>query len=363
MVELDELKAMHEFDDAMHEFDDARETTEDTAELSTTGTMTTDQETKEENEDSDDDFFFFDAASISSEEGDGDQPKPTETQKPDSQAKTTTAPVMERMRPSNSLVDLSSSALVATSLPVKVELPSMVVSPVRPSRRLSRSKIERLSMPPLNEHPGDDEHDNDEKGQEIPLTSTIRSLPLMHSPSSFPKSNLKRSLSQPNLKMFDPQRKPQRSAMKKTKKKATVAIADDDSDSTSKSIQRNVSFSNLEIRVYKMTLGDNPACSEGPPMTLDWEYQNESAVFDVDGYESTRGPRRQKREMCMSPNLRWWRLMRENGFSSTQIQKAVADAQKAQKMRQKTRKQIKPAAKVEAALGSAKRKVSRLFRR
>lgn len=366
MVEINELKAMHEFDDAMQELDDSTESLNgaggmdgsSSTDMTISTTTITSDEGGDKNGDSDENFFFFDAASLSSQEDDFDdddqKQKKVLIEEPDEETET-----VELQKTSTQACNSSDDCL-----------PSVIVSSTRPSGRLGRrSNVGSHSMPPLNEHSNNDEHDDDGMGQEVPLNSTIRSLPTMQSPSSFPKRRLKRSLSQPTLQMFDPRRKPERSSLKKNRKKKTTTTTadsvasgeDDDADSTSKSLQNSVSFSSLEIRVYKLTLGDNPACSEGPPMTLDWEYHDKSEVFDVDGYESTRGPRRRKREMCMSPNLRWWRLMRENGFSSMQIQKAVADLQKAQKLRQKTVKQLKPAAKLEEALQSAKRKVTRFF--
>jgi len=52
-------------------------------------------------------------------------------------------------------------------------------------------------------------------------------------------------------------------------------------------IRHNVSFHSVEIREYEITLVDNPACRNGPPIGLSWNYQQEDAHnFYV--YESTR---------------------------------------------------------------------------
>mmetsp|Transcript_17467 Transcript_17467/g.23337 ORF Transcript_17467/g.23337 Transcript_17467/m.23337 type:complete len:167 (-) Transcript_17467:240-740(-) len=36
----------------------------------------------------------------------------------------------------------------------------------------------------------------------------------------------------------------------------------------------SVRFGRVDVREYELTLGDNPSCSNGPPLTLDWSYQN-----------------------------------------------------------------------------------------
>ena len=35
---------------------------------------------------------------------------------------------------------------------------------------------------------------------------------------------------------------------------------------------RKLQFSTIEVREYNRTLGDNPACTCGPPTQLDWDY-------------------------------------------------------------------------------------------
>jgi len=49
----------------------------------------------------------------------------------------------------------------------------------------------------------------------------------------------------------------------------------------------SVSFTDVEVRSYPIILGDNPAVSAGPPLTIDWD-PSHLAVCSVDDYEKTR---------------------------------------------------------------------------
>mmetsp|Transcript_24566 Transcript_24566/g.40271 ORF Transcript_24566/g.40271 Transcript_24566/m.40271 type:complete len:353 (-) Transcript_24566:158-1216(-) len=109
----------------------------------------------------------------------------------------------------------------------------------------------------------------------------------------------------------------------------------------SKAMKRNVSFSNLEIRSYNVTLGDAPT-SNGPAISLDWEYDpTATAQYEIDHYENYRtdeAPRRKKQEMRMPPMHRQYLLMREAGFTRGEIKDAMEEAKRVAKQRQKTAK-------------------------
>ena len=62
---------------------------------------------------------------------------------------------------------------------------------------------------------------------------------------------------------------------------------------------RHVSFSTVQIREYKQTVGVNPFCSYGCPISLDWEYQ-EMDIEDLRIYEANRPPRRSRHGMLLS---------------------------------------------------------------
>ena len=66
--------------------------------------------------------------------------------------------------------------------------------------------------------------------------------------------------------------------------------------------RRTVHFEFVEIREYAITIGDNPYCSRGVPISLDWDY-SEGRVVPIDLFESANKRRRRKnaRRMLLDP--------------------------------------------------------------
>ena len=64
-----------------------------------------------------------------------------------------------------------------------------------------------------------------------------------------------------------------------------------------------VSFGFIEVREYLRCLGNNPAVTHGPPLSIDWEYC-ELGRFPLDEYESTRPPHRCTNEMLIPGEVR-----------------------------------------------------------
>lgn len=56
-------------------------------------------------------------------------------------------------------------------------------------------------------------------------------------------------------------------------------------------IKRNVSFHSVDVREYDRTVGDNPACRSGPPISLDWSY-SKKCTRDLEEYELERSSER-----------------------------------------------------------------------
>mmetsp|Transcript_18699 Transcript_18699/g.18012 ORF Transcript_18699/g.18012 Transcript_18699/m.18012 type:complete len:253 (-) Transcript_18699:306-1064(-) len=63
--------------------------------------------------------------------------------------------------------------------------------------------------------------------------------------------------------------------------------------------KRNVSFSSLHVRSYNVVFGDHPCCMTGPPLTLGWNHEPED-VMSLDEYESSRAPRKSRRDLRMT---------------------------------------------------------------
>lgn len=134
------------------------------------------------------------------------------------------------------------------------------------------------------------------------------------------------------------------------------------STATLKSSTSCVSFGELEIRSYNMTVGNTPT-PNGVPLSLDWEYDPEATLTtDVDTYEFNRGERRSKHEMFVPNQYRVYLLMKDAGLSRREIRAAIEDSQRAFKNRQKTVKNLKMQP-VEEALEKTKKSISKIKKR
>jgi hypothetical protein len=83
-----------------------------------------------------------------------------------------------------------------------------------------------------------------------------------------------------------------------------------------------VSWGTIEMHSHVIELGDNPAVSHGPPITLGREI-TDSCKLSVDDYESSLEGRRSKRELILPGALRedW---LRELGYSRKELREAVS---------------------------------------
>ena len=84
--------------------------------------------------------------------------------------------------------------------------------------------------------------------------------------------------------------------------------------------KKSVSFADLDIRSYSVTIGDHPCCTSGCPLTLDWDYQ-ESDHMSIDQYEATRTPRRQMSDLRTTSEHRL-QILEEDGLSGVELRRA-----------------------------------------
>lgn len=158
-------------------------------------------------------------------------------------------------------------------------------------------------------------------------------------------------------------------ALRASQRLKLIEAAED--DSTHHSIIRNhhpphariprvVSFGDISIRSYDQTIGDNPSVTCGPPIGLDWTYEEYNAT-SVDEYELARAPRRKPRQMMINyynrKNLLTWRF----GVSEEELSKAESEANRTKFQRAVT-KVLLPAQKLEEVVQSAARKTKRLMK-
>lgn len=132
-------------------------------------------------------------------------------------------------------------------------------------------------------------------------------------------------------------------------------------------VPKLVRFSYVIIRNYDITMGDNPAVTAGPPIQLDWEYE-EIPSLPVHEFEIFKLKRRtqssgyifhglENRVLTISPDFRVGILLRA-GFSEWEISQTVRNVRKIQQQRNRTALTY-PFYHVEYAVRSAGRKLQR----
>lgn len=84
-----------------------------------------------------------------------------------------------------------------------------------------------------------------------------------------------------------------------------------------------VQFSTITIRDYPRSIGDNPASSCGPSVSIGWKHESECTVV-LDEYEENRSPRRVGREMIIPVKIRE-EILREMGYSRADIMKCIRE--------------------------------------
>lgn len=97
----------------------------------------------------------------------------------------------------------------------------------------------------------------------------------------------------------------------------------DSSDSAEFASQRykKVWFDSVAINYHKMILGDNPAVSEGAPVTIGWD-AHEVEVVDVDCFEATRPKAKKVSSMKLAVEDRAAILL-QNGYTIKQLAKTL----------------------------------------
>ena len=114
-----------------------------------------------------------------------------------------------------------------------------------------------------------------------------------------------------------------------------TTATDTDLQDEDRSSKRRVNFDAIMIREYDRTLGDNPATTHGPPLTLDWEYEDVASI-KVDEYEAQRAPRRITHQMMIPGNARENILLTQTPTTKQQIQNMVSQVRSSRHRRQST---------------------------
>lgn len=101
------------------------------------------------------------------------------------------------------------------------------------------------------------------------------------------------------------------------------------------SSKRNVSFTDVQFREYKVALSQHPSCSFGPPVELGWDY-DEKESRPLEDYEVSRSPRREKHELVLSYNVRRLILLKEAGYSKEDLRAAEREVDRVKQSRMVT---------------------------
>jgi hypothetical protein len=123
---------------------------------------------------------------------------------------------------------------------------------------------------------------------------------------------------------------------------------------------RSVSFNELKIREYEMTLGNHPGAITGPPVQLSWDHKPEMAV-GLEEYERARQPRRNRRQLRLSYKDRERVLFNERGFTPEEVNSAWMEALMVRKQRKETLTLTDAQRQMEEVWESTQRKIGRLF--
>ena len=97
--------------------------------------------------------------------------------------------------------------------------------------------------------------------------------------------------------------------------------------------KKHVSFGTIHIRYHLQTLGDHPAVTFGPPLSLDWKYKDEMSSFPINDLVETEvrksttssspSSRGEGKQLLISSMVRRNILLDEYGFSESDIDHAI----------------------------------------
>ena len=112
-----------------------------------------------------------------------------------------------------------------------------------------------------------------------------------------------------------------------------------------------------------MTIGDNPSCSSGAPVSLDWSYNPDPIVCSIDEYEESKvkNPPRGRAQMLIPMYIRHSQLKEEWNVSTSEILRAIKENKSVQEQRYKSSMQRGSSIRAEAMFQNVKCSVRRLM--
>jgi hypothetical protein len=123
---------------------------------------------------------------------------------------------------------------------------------------------------------------------------------------------------------------------------------------------KEVSFASVQVREYPMILGDNPSCTSGPPVTLDWTYDAKASMScTVDEWESGRDSTRRMKSVIRVPSSVRTEWVLDAGFTPTEVHEAIRDVQNYQRRRRSSIEKSSLQEKACDVMESVKRRLER----
>jgi len=124
-------------------------------------------------------------------------------------------------------------------------------------------------------------------------------------------------------------------------------------------MKKRISFGTIQFREFTQTIGDNPSCSYGTPVQLDWEYQ-ELEELNVDTYEAYKPAATRTMQQLQLNHFRRLELLQANGYSNDAIKESKRAISKLRSRRYRTAYfAYPPLIAIEDAIESSARKFKR----
>lgn len=102
---------------------------------------------------------------------------------------------------------------------------------------------------------------------------------------------------------------------------------------TAPSSSFSVKFKSVMVREYSVTIGDNPSCTSGCPISIGWEYEDKIIDVPLDCFEEYReGQRRATHQMRLPATVRH-NMLREWAVPTKEILKVQKQCDKVKKER------------------------------
>lgn len=135
--------------------------------------------------------------------------------------------------------------------------------------------------------------------------------------------------------------------------------SDDEEEKIQRKPVRRVSFHEVEVRNYNVTLGDNPSVQKGPPLSLDWNYDPNHTIRPLEDYEVNRSQRRRGSTELKLPLQEREERLKTEGVSSHEMSRAAMDVRAVRNQRIKTEQTLHHQ-QVHEVLENAKRRLKRV---